>query len=36
MSTQSDALMLVHLNDEEITAMTNTSTEITDDPQRQN
>ena len=28
--------MLVHLNDEEITAMKNASKEITDDPQRQN
>ena len=36
MSTQSDAIMLIHLNDEEITAMTNTSIEITDNPQRQN
>ena len=32
----SNAVMLVHLNDEEITSMTNTSKEITDDPQRQN
>ena len=32
----SDALMLVHLNDEKMTTMTNTSTEIIDDPQRQN
>ena len=28
----SDTLMLVHLNDEEMTAMTNTSKEITDNP----
>ena len=28
--------MLVHLNDEKMTTMTNTSTEIIDDPQRQN
>ena len=32
----SDALMLVHLNDEEMTAMKNTSKESTDDPQRRN
>ena len=32
----SDALMLVHLNEEEMKAMKNTSKEITDDPQRQN
>ena len=32
----SDALMLVHLNEEEVTAMKNPSNEITGDPQRKN
>ena len=32
----SNAVILVHFNDEEMTAMTNISKEITDDPQRQN